>query len=75
MVRRWYTKNSFHHLNFYQHPYFEQAHFYNQQWLYAEVIETMSATIKFIAGPPVHWNDEDKTRVTNHFSDFKLVNE
>ena len=35
----------------------------------------MSATIEFIAGPPVHWNDEDKTRVTNHFSDFKLINE
>jgi len=55
------------------HPYFDRGHFINEQWLYAEVIETEPSTIKFFVNPPANWTVIDKQRVMSHFIDFKLA--
>ncbi|QUI62693.1 hypothetical protein GSF04_09320 [Pseudoalteromonas sp. A22] len=55
------------------HPYFDQGHFINDQWLFAEVIETSPATVRYYAHPPNTWSADDKARITNHFNDFKLA--
>jgi hypothetical protein len=56
------------------HPYFDQGHYVNNQWLYAEVEQRSNPpSIKFLAIPPTHWQDVDKERVKNHFKDFKLA--
>ena len=55
------------------HPYFEHQNFIDQQWLYAQVAQTMPATIRFFVEAPVHWSDISKARVHSHFNDFKLA--
>lgn len=55
------------------HPYFDQDRFDNQQWLYAEVIETSPVTISFYIDAPDDWDDVSKNRINFHFSDFRLA--
>lgn len=55
------------------HPYFDQGHFINEQWLFAEVIQTTPATIKYFVQAPGHWTASDQARVHSHFDDFKLA--
>ncbi len=54
------------------HPYFDQGHFVNEQWLFAEVVESSPVSIIFHITPPPHWPKDDKKRVESHFIDFKL---
>ncbi|RJG50590.1 HNH endonuclease [Motilimonas pumila] len=56
------------------HPYFDQGHFINDQWLFAEVIHSSPATISYFVQAPGHWNASDQARVNSHFDDFKLAN-
>jgi len=55
------------------HPYFDRNHFIDEQWLYAEVIETEPVTIRFFVNAPENWPLIDKQRVASHFTDFKLA--
>lgn len=55
------------------HPYFDHQNFIDEQWIYAEVIQTTPATIRFFVEAPAHWNDIPKVRVKSHFEDFKLA--
>ena len=55
------------------HPYFDHEIFINEQWLYAEVIESIPATINFCVQAPPRWDDISKARVKSHFNDFKLA--
>ncbi|MEZ8042174.1 HNH endonuclease [Vibrio sp. 10N.286.46.A8] len=55
------------------HPYFDHGHFINEQWLYAQVIETTPITITFFVAPPSTWSLTDQQRVSAHFSDFDLA--
>lgn len=55
------------------HPYFDHHHFMNEQWLYAKVIMTAPASIRFFVQAPGHWDDVSKARVQSHFTDFKLA--
>lgn len=55
------------------HPYFDHNGFISQQWLYAEVIETAPATIRFFVSAPDDWDDISKARVQCHFDDFSLA--
>lgn len=55
------------------HPYFDQDEFINTQWLYAEVIHTTPATVRFFASPPESWDHISKARAHSHFNDFKLA--
>ena len=54
------------------HPYFDQGHFVNEQWLFSEVEESSPASIIFRVFPPTHWSNNDKQRIERHFTDFKL---
>lgn len=54
------------------HPYFDQGHFISEQWLFAEVIQTTPARIRFFVQAPRHWTASDQARVHSHFDDFKL---
>jgi hypothetical protein len=55
------------------HPYYDQQHFVNEQWLYAAVEQNTPAHIRFNVTPPQHWDDVSKRRVQAHFNDFKLA--
>jgi hypothetical protein len=55
------------------HPYYDQGHYINDQWLFAEAEECSPASIKFSVLPPAHWQDNDKARIETHFIDFKLA--
>jgi len=55
------------------HPYFDHQGFINEQWLFAEVIPTVPATIRFFVQAPGHWDETSKARVQSHFRDFKLA--
>jgi hypothetical protein len=55
------------------HPYYDQQHFVNEQWLFALVGATTPANIQFYVNPPIHWDDVSKKRVQAHFNDFKLA--
>ena len=54
------------------HPYFDHQHFVTEQWLFAEVVPTIPATLRFYVAPPPHWDGVSKKRVQSHFNDFKL---
>lgn len=55
------------------HPYFDHQFFVNEQWLFAEVMQTSPVTIRFFVRAPVHWDDISKSRVYAHFEDFGLA--
>lgn len=55
------------------HPYFDQDYFIAEQWLFAEVIQTSPAFIRFYVNPPQHWDHVSKERVKSHFQDFNLA--
>ncbi|MBG1267926.1 HNH endonuclease [Nostoc sp. WHI] len=55
------------------HPYFDHQNFIDDQWLYAEVIQTTPAFIRFSVKAPDHWDDVSKIRVQSHFKAFKLA--
>jgi len=55
------------------HPYFDHQDFVDEQWLFAEVVKTRPATIRFYVQPPAHWDSISKERVEAHFRDFKLA--
>lgn len=54
------------------HPYYDHQSFISEQWLFAEVIETSPAAVKFFVKPPAHWDSISKQRVKTHFVGFKL---
>jgi hypothetical protein len=54
------------------HPYFDHQNFINEQWLFAEVIQTPSVSIRFFVQAPESWDNISKARVQAHFKDFKL---
>lgn len=55
------------------HPYYDHQSFVDEQWLYAEVMHTAPAAIRFYVQAPTHWDDISKARVQSHFRDFKLA--
>lgn len=55
------------------HPYYDHQNFVDEQWLYAEVMHTVPATIRFYVQAPIYWDDISKVRVQSHFRDFKLA--
>jgi hypothetical protein len=51
------------------HPYYDDIE--GDCWLYAEVIETVPAALRFLVEPPNHWDPILATRVRRH---FRLLN-
>jgi len=55
------------------HPYFDHNHYIDDQWLFAEVIQSAPATIRFYVSPPSGWSDVSTARIRAHFKDYKLA--
>lgn len=55
------------------HPYFDGDHFFNTQWIKADVVEGDPPVIEFIVDPPAFWSDVDKQRVKAHFREYGLA--
>lgn len=54
------------------HPYFDHDLCATEQWLFADVEETVPVSIRYFTNPPASWDMISKARVQAHFSDFKL---
>lgn len=58
------------------HPYFDAAHFFYEQWIYAVYKkgnnETDPGHFEYFADPPQHWPMTDKKRAHKYFTDFDL---
>ncbi|PYD93661.1 HNH endonuclease [Pseudomonas syringae pv. pisi] len=55
------------------HPYYEPELLDTATWLYAELIETVPASVKFSVNPPADWPPELAIRLNNYFRDFRIA--
>lgn len=55
------------------HPYFDISPFVTEQWIFAEVLISSPATIRFFVSAPDTWLRENKERAKAHFDAFKLA--
>lgn len=55
------------------HPYYEPDLIETTPWLYAELIETVPASVRFKAIPPADWPPDLAVRLVNYFRDFKIA--
>ncbi len=53
------------------HPYFDDLDC--DQWLFARVLKTSPASLKFFADPPGHWRSNLRRRTRLHFKRFRLA--
>lgn len=54
------------------HPYYDEAHFFSDQWLYAKVEPTLPVTVNYYVTPPKSWDPISKDRAKAHFKNYKL---
>ncbi|HAS8590192.1 TPA: hypothetical protein I7788_20335 [Vibrio vulnificus] len=54
------------------HPYFDKVPFYEEQWLFAKVIDGDPLAVEYFASPPSFWSEENKCRVDAHLKSFEL---
>lgn len=54
------------------HPYFDAAHFFDEKWTTAEIVEQNPPIVNFDVDPPDAWSEGDKQRVIKHFENCKL---
>jgi hypothetical protein len=54
------------------HPYYDHQYFFDEQWLFAEVVQNTPPTVKFLARPPGHWDIVSKNRAAAHLRNFGL---
>ena len=54
------------------HPYYDAAHFFDEKWTTAEVVEHNPPIVNFDACPPDAWSGEDKQRALKHFENCNL---
>lgn len=55
------------------HPYFEGEIVETEPWLFAEVIESAPATVRYFVQPPDFWSADLAQRVANYFRDLDLA--
>lgn len=58
------------------HPYLDNTRYFDEQWIYAEYIESHDnepAAIKYFVSPPQDWEDYQKARVDKYFKVFDLA--
>lgn len=54
------------------HPYFDQQHFFDDQWIVASVVQTEPATLSFSVSPPDSWDPLSKARAAAHLESYDL---
>ncbi len=55
------------------HPYFDREQFIHDQWLFAEIIDSVPQTVRYFVNAPNYWDSESKERVQAHFKEFNLA--
>ncbi len=55
------------------HPYFEDPIIDTEPWLFAEVIESSPATVRYFVQPPNIWLMDLAKRISNYFNDLDLA--
>lgn len=55
------------------HPYFDGDIVETEPWLFAEVIESAPATVRFFVQPPDSWPRDLTQRISNYFSALNLA--
>lgn len=55
------------------HPYLDNDRFFDEQWVFAEVIRSDPCTLVFYTQSPAYWDSEDMDRINKHFNDFDLA--
>jgi len=55
------------------HPYYEPDLLETSTWLYAELLETVPASVSFSVRPPADWPPDLAVRLTNYFRDFRIA--
>ncbi|MFM0367878.1 HNH endonuclease [Paraburkholderia aspalathi] len=54
------------------HPYYDETQLSQEQWIFAEVLNTSPVTVKYFVRAPQHWDDLLVQRATNHFRDYQI---
>lgn len=54
------------------HPYLDAAHFFDEKWTTAIVLQEDPIVVNFGVSPPAHWSARDQSRVAQHFQDCDL---
>lgn len=58
------------------HPYLDDDCFFNEQWIFAEIIiddnDINSISARFYVNPPNNWSEDKKGKVQFHFEKFEL---
>jgi hypothetical protein len=55
------------------HPYFEDESVYSDAWLFAEVLPTTPATLRYYADPPATWSTDLRNRALRFFGELNLA--
>ncbi len=55
------------------HPYFDDAKFFDEQWVNARVIAGTPPVIEYYVSPPAHWSPTEGNRVAAHFAEYDLA--
>lgn len=58
--------------NVHSHPYYEQQYVFDDEWLYASIVQTQIPYIEFLLVVPAAWPADVSHRVANHFQEFDL---
>ena len=54
------------------HPYYDHSTFISDQWLFAEIIQSVPPSVRYFVQAPANWPIEDQDRVSSHFQLLKL---
>lgn len=55
------------------HPYYDQACFYDEAWIFATTSHELPCVITYRARPPEHWLAVNQERANNHFDFFDIA--
>lgn len=54
------------------HPYLDKECFFQEQWVFARVLQGSPCVLDFYVSAPEEWEANDKLRAIQHFKDFDL---
>lgn len=54
------------------HPYYDDDKYFNEQWVFANVMVTDPPSLNFYVAPPVGWTPDEQERVQTHFREYGL---
>lgn len=55
------------------HPYYDHGNYVADQWMYAEIVQTIPISIRYYVNPPENWSAIARQRVITHFESFGLA--